>query len=426
MELTEKVKAIAERYVRGRAAAAVSGGRDSMCLLDCLVRFGIIDPSELTVLHVNHMIRGEDADADEELVAAFCRDRGIRFECARADVPALAKAHGRSLETEARIVRRGVFSAFGGVVMTAHNKNDRTESVLMHIFRGCGINGLTGPTECDGFLVRPLIGCGRDEIDEYVRRYRVPYSDDATNSECDYARNYVRHKILPLVRSRYPGADDAIARLGDAARLACGALGAAEKIDGGAFVKTENVTDGAMLAAFISAGLSFDYTSAHIKAAAKLAGARTGAGIDLPHGYRAEKESGGIRVFVSENIPDEEKPFVRGLTRFALGRYVAAEPTEAKADRRGCVIDADKLPSGAVIRTRRAGDTFMPCGGVRKSLSDWLIDKKVPRYERERLLCVALGGEVLAIAGMATGAALAVDGNTKNALRLTSGRTENE
>ena len=386
MDLTEKVKRIINTYVNGRVAVAVSGGRDSMCLLDCIVRFSLIPTGELVVIHVNHMIRGAEADADEKLVELWCSDHGIECRSFRVNVPALAQEHGRSLETEARIVRKKVFRESGLRVMTAHNMSDRTESVLMHIFRGCGINGLTGPTECDGGIIRPLIGCTRDEINEYVRLYRVPYSEDSTNADSDYARNYIRNKVLPLIRSRYPGVDEAVTRLGNAAKCVGGAAGVEKVSDGCAIIAANNVHGDTVLAALLAAGLDFDYTSEHIKAIAALSEARTGAGVDLPHGYRAEKERNGIRIF-------------------------------AKVE----------LPEGAVIRTRRKGDVFVPYGGNRKSLSDWLIDKKVPRYLRARLLYVASGNEVLAVVGMATGKALATDADTEFAVRLTAGReTGNE
>lgn len=422
MELTDKVKSIIAAHVCGKAAAAVSGGRDSMCMLDCIVRFGLIPTGDLTVLHVNHMIRGEEADADEKLVSDWCAEHGVECRSFRINVPALAAEHGRSLETEARLARREVFRGFGGTVLTAHNKSDRTESVLMHIFRGCGINGLTGPTECDGFIIRPLIGCTRDEINEYVRLYRVPYSDDRTNADSDYARNYVRNKILPLIRSRYPGVDDAVSRLGDAARRVGRAEGVRKVSDGCAVISPDNVHGDSVLAALLAAGLDFDYTSEHIKAVSALASARTGAGVDLPRGYRAEKESGCVRIFAKETFPDEEHPFRLGMTRFSGGRYVLAERTDKRVDVGGSIIDLGKLPEDAVLRTRREGDTFVPYGGKRKSLSDWLIDKKIPRYLRARLLYVARGSEVLAVVGVATGSALATDENTTEALRLTVGR----
>ena len=422
MDLTDKVKAIIKAEVSGRAAVAVSGGRDSMCLLDCLLRFSLVPAEDLVVLHVNHMIRGAEADADEKLVEEVCRGHGVRFECTRADVPSLAKEHGRSVETEARIVRRGVFGAFGGIVMTAHTKTDRTESVLMHIFRGCGINGLTGPTERDGFLVRPLIDCTREEINEYVRRYRVPYSDDRTNADSDYARNYIRNKVLPLVRSRYPGLDDAVSRLGDTAKLISVSDGVKREADGSAVADAEGMNGSRALAAMLAAGLATDYTSAHIRAVTELEFARTGAGADLPHGFRAERESRAIRIYRKEDLAGCEAPFALGRTDLPGGRYVLAERTDERVDRHGCVIDLGKVPEGAVLRTRRDGDVFVPCGGIRKSLSDWLIDKKIPRYLRSRLLYLAAGGEVLAVAGMAAGAAVATDEYTKDAVRITAGR----
>lgn len=428
MDLIGKVKDICSRRLpmSGKIALAVSGGRDSMCLLDCVIAYSGTDKSRLTAINVEHGIRGEESLRDTALVESYCRERGIAFKGFSADVPRRAKESGRSTETEARIVRAEIYRSLIGegyvAVMTAHNACDRTESLLMHIFRGCGPKGLVGMTEKDGYIVRPLIGCTREEIDEYNKEHGVPFADDSTNAENAYDRNFLRNEILPLVRSRYGGLDGAVARLSDAmAELLSKADDGVIVDDDGAFIKTENVTGSAIVTAFAEFGPQVDYTGRHVEAVTGLREARTGAGVDLPHGYRAEKVSGGIRIYLRENMPPFETPY---SARVFLpdGRTVTSVAETDPDVKCGSVIDPDKVPYGAVYRSRRAGDRFRCAGGKRKLLSDWLTDKKIPQYKRDKLILLADGDEVLAIVDVAAGERVRTDENTKTAVRLTAER----
>ncbi len=428
MDLIEKVKDVCSRVLppTGDIAVAVSGGRDSMCLIDCLIRFSGIEKERLTVINVEHGIRGEESLRDSALAKNYCRARGIRFKGYSADVPRLAEASGRSLETEARIARadiyRSLFEAGYVAVLTAHNANDRTESLLMHIFRGSGPKGLVGMTEKDGHIVRPLIGCTRAEIDEYNKEHGVPFADDSTNAENVYDRNFLRNEVLPLIRSRYCGLDGALARLSDSMGELLSRLNGGVSLDeDGAFIKTQDVTGSSVVSAFTAFGPQTDYTGRHVDAVVGLRDARTGAGVDLPHGYRAEKESGGVRIYLRYDVPPYEIPYSARAVLPDGRRVVCLAETDPDI-KLGSVIDADKVPHTAVYRRRRSGDRFCQAGGKRKLLSDWLTDKKIPLHKRDRLVCLADGDEVLAIADVATGERLKTDENTKTAVRLTAGR----
>ncbi len=428
MDLTEKVKDVCGRVLpeSGKIAVAVSGGRDSMCLIDCILRHSGIDRERITVINVEHGIRGEESLRDTALVKKYCSDNGVEFVGYSVNVPELAEKSGRSTETEARIARGGIYRSLIGdgycAVLTAHNASDRTESLLMHIFRGCGPRGLVGMTEKDGHIVRPLIGCTRGEINEYNERYGVPFADDSTNSENVYDRNFLRNEVLPLVRSRYAGLDGALARLSDSMKeLLSGAADGVSADDDGVFIPNDKITGVAVTHAFAAFGPQTDYTEKHVGAVTALGGARTGAGVDLPHGYRAEKESGGVRIFLRYKTGHYEVPYSECAV-LPDGRTVTATSESAPDVKRGSVIDADKVPCGAVYRDRRAGDKFRQAGGKRKSLGDWLTDKKVPLHRRDGLICLAVGSEVLAIVGVSAGEEVKTDANTKSAVRLTAGR----
>ena len=158
-----------------------------------------------------------------------------------------------------------------------------------------------------------------------------------------------------------------------------------------------------------------------VAAVVSLGRARTGAGVDLPHGYRAEKESDGVRIFVVRDVQPYEAPYAENAL-LPDGRTVTRIAETQPDLKRGSVIDADKVPCGAVYRKRRAGDKFHQAGGKRKLLSDWLTDKKIPLHSRDELICLAVGNEILAIVDIAAGESVKIDTNTKTAVRLTAGR----
>ncbi len=405
----------------GKVGVAVSGGSDSMTLLDCIIRYSLVAKERVTVINAEHGIRGKESLRDSFFVKDYCEKHGLRLAFFSADIPARARESGRSLETEARIFRKEIFDRMIGsgevsAVLLAHNMCDRTESVLMHIFRGSGLKGLIGMTARDGYIIRPLIDCDKTEIMEYIRENSVPYVEDSTNADDTYSRNFLRLRILPLLRERYNGLDRAIANLSTAAALALGESGV-EKDGDSAVVPLGKLTGDSVIAAFGCAGLCVDYEKKHIDAVIALGDKNAGAGVDLPHGYRAERESGGVRIFRKTERTEGERPFTLGESEVG-GATVTVTQVPPTANKRDTVLDADKLPSGAVIRTRRRGDVFTPYGGGSKSLSDWLIDKKIPRYKRDRLLYVAAGGEVYAVIGVCTGEKVKVDEGTKNAVRI--------
>lgn len=202
--------------------AGVSGGADSMCLIDILdslkEKYGL----KLYVVHVNHGIRGETAERDEEHVKAYCSKKNICFTAVHADIPKIVKSTGQSEEEAGRNVR---YSAFTDVcrqkgckkIAVAHNSGDNAETVLFNMFRGSGISGIRGITpvrvlnangingweeadpEKDIKLIRPLLNTTRKEIEEYLAEKNIEYVTDETNTEEEYSRNKIRNTLIPYI-----------------------------------------------------------------------------------------------------------------------------------------------------------------------------------------------------------------------------------
>lgn len=184
---------------------ALSGGADSSALLDALCEMGV----RLSAAHVNHCIRGDEADRDEEFCKNLCRERGVELFLLREDVPARAKESGESVEEAARRIRYAFFERVMSergipVLATAHNADDNAETVLLNLVRGSGSRGACGiprtrELSC-GTLVRPILSVSRDQIERYCAERSLSYVTDSTNLSDDYARNRIRHKVLPELK----------------------------------------------------------------------------------------------------------------------------------------------------------------------------------------------------------------------------------
>lgn len=200
----------------------VSGGPDSITLLNVLIeikREKIID-FDMVVCHVNHMIR-EEADGDEEYVSNFCKKYNIEFFAKRIKVEDISKQEKIGTEEAGRKARYEFFSDIlertsSNKIATAHTANDNAETVLMNIIRGSGTSGLKGIEAKRGNLIRPLIECKRDEIEEYCKVNNLNPRIDKTNFENVYTRNKVRNLLIPYIKENFnPNIIETINRLSD-------------------------------------------------------------------------------------------------------------------------------------------------------------------------------------------------------------------
>ena len=178
--------------------AALSGGADSVSLLHALTELSGELGITVSACHVNHHLRGAEADADMHFCEELCQRLGVELRVLEADVASMQQKH-ESLEECARRVRYDFFAEVsrGKKLATAHNSNDCAETVLLNLMRGTGLKGLCGVPPVRGNIIRPLIFCTRDEVEEYCRSRGLTWVTDKTNLSTDYTRNKIRHIILP-------------------------------------------------------------------------------------------------------------------------------------------------------------------------------------------------------------------------------------
>ena len=197
---------------------ALSGGADSVALLKILGKMREKYDIALYAAHLNHGIRGAEADRDEEFCVRLCRSEEIEIDCAKADIPAEARKSGTGTEECARNVRYRFLEEIAekrgcNKIATAHHADDNIETVLLHMIRGSGLSGLTGIKPKRGKIIRPLLVCRKSELEKMLAQEGSEYVTDSTNSEVDASRNYIRHMVLPHIYHLNGSADKAIGRM---------------------------------------------------------------------------------------------------------------------------------------------------------------------------------------------------------------------
>jgi tRNA(Ile)-lysidine synthase len=220
LKALQRVAATIERYGMfapgQRTGVAVSGGADSVCLLHVLLELG--RPC-LTVLHLDHGLRGEESRADAAFVRDMARVLGLPIVVREASLPTDGNLEQNARRARLAFFRETIASGMVDRVAVGHTRSDQAETVLFRLLRGSGTAGLAGvrPVTADG-IVRPLIEVERGEVEEYLRARGIAWRDDSTNSSLRFARNRIRHELIPqLARDWNPGVVAALARIGELA-----------------------------------------------------------------------------------------------------------------------------------------------------------------------------------------------------------------
>jgi tRNA(Ile)-lysidine synthase len=434
--------------------ALVSGGADSVALLRLLAAGEIGTTGPVSVLHVDHMLRGEHSDADSAFVEQLCESLGVPCTVVRFDVADYAAEGGLNLEDAGRRVRYrfadealdAVCEAAGvdpesGRIATAHSRDDRVETFLMRAFTGAGAGGLASIPYVRGRIVRPLLDCDRAAIREHLTALGQPWREDASNADTARLRALVRAEVVPIAERINPAFRETLSRSVDLladddallSRMA-GDFGRdfAETREGRVeFERAWMVTlDRAMARRAVRAALIAAFPeasrleSAHVEA---LVGGLSDDSFarDLPGGLRAETEYGRLVVSRADEAPRVVAPSLLplpGTTDLgSAGRIVAEEvaPGDIAGTPDSITIAADGLGS-LVVDGVRPGDRMRPLGmeGSRK-LSDLLVDAKVARRERSAVPVVRDASSIVWLAGVRMSEDYRVTPQTAKAVRLT-------
>lgn len=447
MELESRVKAFVRRhqiFTPGSSiVVACSGGPDSLALAEVLLALREEWRLSLEIAHFEHGIRGAASLADAEFVRDFAAERGLPFRVGREDIPAFAKRAKLSIETAAR-ERRYAFleetakkMGEGTLIATGHHAGDQAETVLMHLLRGSGIDGLAGMRPRAGAIIRPLLFLSKKEIADYCREKGLEPRQDETNFLPDAERNRIRLELLPMLRRYRPSIDEVLCRLAEAEAEAADYLQMAANASWNQTVTERNRE--LLLHRDAYSGLHAALRKAILRRAAEKLGLRSALGfihyetldefcrfgeagkrLTLPKDGEAEcrYDSVVLRRAAAQNISWEERPLsLSGVTRIEeIGLTVYASSPETKEipkDSRIAVADLDSLSSPLLVRSRRAGDSFRLESGGRQKVKSLLIDRKIPNGLRDQVPIFTAGDEIFWVGGVRRAAVALVTAETR-------------
>lgn len=462
IDFVEKVRRTIEKHhmlEKGdRVVVGLSGGADSSALLEVLYLLKEQYSLSLFAAHINHGIRGEEADNDEAFAESLAKQRDIPFLCLKADAPAYAKEHRIGLEEAGRRIRYDYFEscAKGGKIATAHTLSDNAETVLLHLSRGAGTKGLCGIPPIRGTIIRPLIECSRDEVEAFCKKRGLDFVTDSTNLCDDYSRNFIRNNIIPLFKKLNPGFERAVSR---SAAIAAGEQGfierAAQKALSDCAEKpfpqdAQNTTDPLDTARLLSLdeGLRMRVLKLFLEGLFKKStvdyslvsrlndSLDTGKAVNLRDGKKAVFKDGRLTVACQKDpLP---QPFYKKIDLskgdaviFAKGKKVEIRRGEKfeKAEINGCqkinsllsynVLDRDKISNTVILRTRLSGDKItLKKRGCTKTLKKLWNEKKFTEKQRQSFLILESDSALVLSEPDGVNAGYEADKNTKNILSV--------
>jgi len=442
--------------------AGISGGPDSVFLLEQLRLLRRDYGLRLCVAHVNHCLRGKDSDGDEAFVAALAAGYGLPFFRCRVNTAAVAKTQKMSLEDAGRMLRYNFFLNLCNVhgidkIVLAHTKDDQSETVLMRLLRGTGITGLAGMrplTVIEGKkVIRPLLVIEKRQITGYLRKRAIASRTDASNLVPEFFRNKIRLELVPLLEKLSPHVKDNLCRIADNAREAEDFLRQTARRDYARLVSKGRDGVARLEREFFSRlmpvrrsgliravmmdllGSLQGIDSRHVRIADDFICAKNNSGrsIDLPKGvvitqsrgycvFRlAAAKRGQGRALAAVRLPLARRICVPGLRYSFIAQTVNKITSLKKHSSLIEYFDLDTLSVPLRIRTRKDGDVVRPLGSSgAKKLKKFLIDEKIDNFEKDRIPLVVSGKHIVWVVGVRIADPYKVTAATRRILKISA------
>ncbi len=411
----------------------VSGGADSMCLLFVLMLLQKKWDLNLTVVHINHGIRGEDGDKDQKFVEDFCKTHGLTWKSFCADIPKMAKEGHWSEEEAGRKFRYECFASVAGedgLIAVAHHKNDVAETMLLNMFRGTGLRGMCGIPAVRGSIIRPLLCLDRQEIEGFLAENHVAFCTDKTNLENTYARNKVRNILLPMVEANIN--DSAQEHLLQLAALTKDVVDYIQKqqervwpqvcrADGSLDIDVLGQQDVVIIREIIrrkiqeTTGSLKDIGLVHIDSIVGLLNNQVGKQVNLPYNIKVVRGYDCLTFTQGQCLLEED---VLPKLEYRVFNREELERIEQKLYTKW--LDYDKMKGALALRYRCSGDyMIVDDKGSKKLLRRIMIDDKIPQEKRDKIWCVADGDHIVWMIGGRISEAYKVTSHTKRVVEIT-------
>lgn len=437
----EDVLSVIKRYNMlencDRIVVGLSGGADSVCLLSVLNSLKAEYGFSLVAAHINHGIRGAEAQRDEESCKRLCESLDVPLEILHADIPTLSKQQGIGEEECGRIVRYDFFRSLAGErgkIATAHNLNDNAETLLLNLVRGAGSKGACGIPPVRDNIIRPLIETDRESIEKYCEENELQYVTDSTNLECEYSRNKIRIKVLPTLCEINQNAVSALS--GFASRMR----------EQEAFLESV-VNEKYAQCVKNSVLYEAEFSALDIFLKKRIAGRFL---IELSHGEVESKHIDDFLRFVGSGKalvtasateivsrdgkifkkPEQSEQFSVDFSlddkkvnlpfcEISVEEYDIKDLQNLNKDMLDNLIDCDKISNTLILRSRKDGDKFtFSKRRVTKTVKKLFNEDKIPPEVRNRMVILDSDGEVVWLRGYGTNKKFRIGADTKKAIKL--------
>ncbi|HIW21501.1 MAG TPA: tRNA lysidine(34) synthetase TilS [Candidatus Dorea intestinavium] len=416
----------------------LSGGPDSVCLFHVMEKLKEEFKAKLVCVHVNHLLRKEEADQDESFVKELCKKAGVPLEIERVDVKAFKNKEKLSEEEAGRIIRRRAFERArkkykGQKILLAHHADDNAETLLLNLARGCMEEGLEGIRPKQEHYIRPLLGVRKKEIIKFLEENQYEYRLDATNQENDYARNRIRNNTLVYLENEVN--KQVVAHMNEAMKRMVTInqylkdetqkyydLVVEEKegiwwLQKSAYEKVPEALQSRIIYQVLvkAAQKEKDITKKHIDSLMALFTKEVGKEINLPYGVFAYKKYEGIILKVGRKTANKPKKYEVKQRVFAYQKEQDSIPDSRYTK----WFDYDIIKKTIDIRHRKPGDYLtINKEGNTKKLKKFFIDEKIGEEERDLIWLVCEGSQVMWVVGYRQNPHYQISNSTKKILEI--------
>lgn len=419
-----------------KVVVGVSGGADSVVLLHLLNSLGFL----CVVAHCNFQLRGEESDRDEEFVRLLAQEKKMPLHVVTFDTKKYAAQNKISIEMAARELRYGWFESVrkeekADAVAVAHHADDSIETLLLNLVRGTGLRGLTGISPKNGYVIRPLLNCSRNDILNYCFQNQLNYVTDSTNAFNDYNRNKIRNKVIPLLEEINPSVRatlyQELDRLEGTYRVFASAVDSARKEvtsekNGVLHIDISKLRQTADLSVMLYELLQpYGFLSPVIEQVANSLDAESGKQF-YSATYRLVKDRDFLLISEisketnEEYFIDVQDKQICSPIKMNMELFERKDSFQIPREQDVAVFDADKLIFPLTLRLWKEGDSFVPFGmKSSKKLSDYFIDKKISRIEKEKTYLLLSDGNIIWVVGQRTDDRYKITNKTKNILKIT-------
>jgi tRNA(Ile)-lysidine synthase len=424
----------------------LSGGPDSVFALHFFMKYKNRLKIELACIHFNHMLRGKESDDDENFVRELCKSNEIELHVMNLDVKKYSSENNYSIEEAARHLRYREFNSMmkktgSSKIVTAHNSNDNTETILLNSIKGTGLSGYSGIPVKRDYVIRPFLSVTKKKIIEYLDNSNYKYCIDSSNYLEDFQRNYLRINIIPEIENNLnPSLHKSVLTTSLNLSSALEYLNIlVEKVVGQSIIADENFVDldlnhseldneyllGEVLKKICSNHLNIEFNRKLFDQVLELKNGQVGKQCDLENNWYVIKERECIRFNHSLIVADDRQMILRAgeiveMNGVRIGcEYLESDFEAELQDDETEIISADKLDDIFILRKWKSGDKFQPLGmkGTKK-ISDFLTEQKVPSSDKNNYLVLTNNETIVWVVGLRISEKFKLTEKTKKAMKL--------